>query len=175
GIVAAGIALFFLATEAPAATAPDPFRGNVLAVISGVTWALTIAGLRWLGSRHGASVATAPVVGNFLAFLICLAKALPVRELGWRDALVIAYLGVFQIALAYLCMTRAIRRVRALEASLLLLVEPALSPLWAWLVHGERPSNLAMAGGGLILGSCVAHSLWRREPGPSPCCSRPPA
>lgn len=27
----------------------------------------------------------------------------------------------------------------ALETSLLLLLEPVLNPIWAWLAHGERP------------------------------------
>lgn len=161
GVVALGISLFFLAQEAPAATAPDPLRGNVLAVIAGFTWALTIAGLRWLSSRGRGSAAAAPVVGNALAFLVALPWALPVLQLAWRDAAVIAYLGVFQIALAYLCMTRALERVRALEASLLLMAEPALSPIWSWLAHGERPATLSLAGGALILGACVVYTLRR--------------
>jgi DME family drug/metabolite transporter len=37
--------------------------------------------------------------------------------------------------------------------ALLLLVEPALNPVWAWIVHGERPTFLALAGGALILGA----------------------
>lgn len=163
GVVAFGIGLFFLAQEKPIATAPDPLRGNVLAVVAGWTWALTIAGLRWLSSRGRGSAAAAPVVGNALAFVASLPWALPVSELSLKDLAVILYLGVFQIALAYLCMTRALKRVRALEASLLLMAEPALSPIWAWLVHGERPAPLALAGGALILGACAAYALRRVE------------
>jgi drug/metabolite transporter (DMT)-like permease len=43
--------------------------------------------------------------------------------------------------------------VTAIEASILLLVEPALNPFFAWLVHGEKPSAFAMAGGLIILGA----------------------
>jgi drug/metabolite transporter (DMT)-like permease len=35
--------------------------------------------------------------------------------------------------------------------SLLLFIEPVLSPVWAWLLHGERPGGWAIAGGALIL------------------------
>src|SRR2546427_546523 len=42
-------------------------------------------------------------------------------------------------------------RVPALEASLFLLVEPVLSPVWAWLAHGETPGPLAVVGGAVIL------------------------
>jgi drug/metabolite transporter (DMT)-like permease len=41
--------------------------------------------------------------------------------------------------------------VSALESSLLLLLEPVLSPLWAWLLHGERPTAWALLGGVVIL------------------------
>src|SRR5256886_12485023 len=42
-------------------------------------------------------------------------------------------------------------RVPALEASLFLLVEPVLSPVWAWLAHGETPGPLAAIGGAVAV------------------------
>ena len=48
--VALGLGLFFVGVDAPAETAPDPVRGNMLALASGVFWALTVCGLRWMGS-----------------------------------------------------------------------------------------------------------------------------
>ena len=58
GAVALGMVLFFVAGDAPQATAPDPVRGNVVAALSGVAWAGTVLGLRWVG-RAPASVARA--------------------------------------------------------------------------------------------------------------------
>jgi len=46
--------------------------------------------------------------------------------------------------------------VPALQASLLLLLEPVLNPIWAWWIHGEAPSAWSLAGGTLILGATVA-------------------
>jgi drug/metabolite transporter (DMT)-like permease len=161
-VVAAGLVLFFLANEAPVATAPDPLRGNILAAFSGITWALTITGMRWLG-RQASSAATATVVlGNLIAAAVALPMALPVTRGGWNDAAVILYLGVFQIGLAYFLMTRAIRHVPAFETATLLMLEPAINPVWAWLVHGERPAALALAGGGLILGASFFHT-WQQS------------
>jgi drug/metabolite transporter (DMT)-like permease len=65
------------------------------------------------------------------------------------------YLGVFQVGLAYVLLTRAITHVPAVEASLLLLAEPALSPVWAWLLHGEAPGLWPLAGGALIIGAAA--------------------
>lgn len=163
--VAAGLVLFFVGAEEPIATAPDPVRGNLLALLSGVTWAFTVVGLRWLGSRAAENSADNPAVvtvvaGNTLALAFCLPWALPVQQATAVDWAVVAYLGIFQIGLAYLFLTAGIRRVPALEAATLLLVEPALNPIWAWLVHGEQPGAWALAGGALILGATLVKTWY---------------
>ena len=161
-VVAAGLACFFVGTQRPLTTAPDPMKGNVLALLSGIFWALTVMGLRWMGSRGGDGNGALPTVvtGNAIAFAICFWPAMPVVGAGAADWAVIAYLGVFQIALAYVFVTRGIRHVPAFEASTLLLAEPALNPVWAWLVHGERPGAWAIAGGTLVLGATAAKTWW---------------
>jgi drug/metabolite transporter (DMT)-like permease len=72
-----------------------------------------------------------------------------------QDIAAVAYLGIVQIGLAYWCLTRAIRHISAFEAATLILLEPALNPVWTWMLHGERPSRWAIAGGGLILGATL--------------------
>lgn len=159
--VALGMGLFFLGAERAALTAPDPARGNLLAAVSGLTWALTIAGLRWLGKHGSSGSATATVAaGNLISFLACLPRALPVSHASAGDLAVIVYLGIFQIGLAYLCLTLALPHVPAFEASTLLLAEPAMNPLWSWLLHGESPGHWALAGGAVILAATAAHA-WR--------------
>jgi drug/metabolite transporter (DMT)-like permease len=159
-VVGTGLALFFVGADAPVRTAPAPFEGNVLAAISGFTWALTLMGLRWMGSdESGGSPAGAVVLGNALACLATLPMALPLSGIGAVDWLAISYLGLFQIALAYAFVTRAAGKLPALEISIILLIEPALNPIWAWLLHGERPGPWALAGGALILGATAFRSL----------------
>jgi drug/metabolite transporter (DMT)-like permease len=159
-VVGAGLLMFLLGANQPLATAPDPGRGNVLALLSGLAWALTVIGLRWMGGRGEGSAIPTVVAGNAIAFLVCLAPALPVGHATTADWLVIGYLGVFQIAVAYLFVSAGIRHVPALEASTLLLVEPALNPVWAWLVHGERPGTWAICGGVLIMAATAAKTWW---------------
>lgn len=151
--VALGLALFFVSAEAPRATAPDPVRGNLLALVSGFFWALTVCGLRWMGAadgEHGSPVA-AVVSGNLTALLVALPMALPLGTHGAVDWALIAYLGIFQIAVAYVLVTSALAHIAALEASLILLIEPVFNPVWAWLAQGERPGVWALAGGAIIL------------------------
>jgi len=160
GVLAAGLALLFVGGQRHFTTAPDPFLGNVLAAGSAVAWAFTVTGYRWLarlggsGADHG-SIAAAAACGNLIVFLVCLPGALPFAAGRATDWLIVIYLGVFQLGLAYVFLSRAITRVPALEASLFLLVEPVLSPVWAWLAHGETPGSLAVIGGAVILTATV--------------------
>ena len=112
-------------------------------------------GLRWLGAGAGGAAAAAVVAGNLMAFAVALPFALPLAA-GPADAAILVYLGVFQIGIAYPLLLRALRHLSAIEASLLLFVEPVLSPVWAFLVHGERPGAWAIAGGALILAATAA-------------------
>lgn len=159
GVLALGLASFFVGLDPVSATAPNPWLGNVLATLAGLTWALTVMGLRAVGRGEDWGPAAA-VWGNVIACLICLPLALPVESSRPVDWLVIAYLGIFQIALAYVFLIRGLRHVSALEASLLLLLEPVLNPIWAWLAHGERPGAWSIAGGALILAATLAKSAW---------------
>ena len=85
---------------------------------------------------------------------------MPIQGSTAVDWAAVSFLGIFQIALAYVFLVRGVRRVGALEASLLILLEPVLSPLWAWMVHGEQPSALALAGGAIIVVATAAYTAW---------------
>lgn len=156
-VIALGLALFFVDEARGSVTAPEPLFGNLLALASGVCWAATVMGLRWLGKRgDGASPEKgsglgAVVTGNALSFLVCAPMIVSGSSGTSSDWLILVYLGVFQIALAYLFLTSALAVVPAFEASVLMMVEPVLNPIWAWVVHGERPGAWAIAGGVIIV------------------------
>jgi drug/metabolite transporter (DMT)-like permease len=156
---AAGLSLFFLDIGAPQATAPEPFLGNLFSLASGLCWAFSLVGLRWLGAR-GQNV-SAVLAGNAIAFLICSPFLLrgdpPLTAASAQDWAVVAWLGVFQVGIAYVLLTAALRRLPAFEASVLLLLEPVLNPLWTWIVHGEKPGAWALLGGAILLGATLVH------------------
>ncbi|MGH7498566.1 MAG: DMT family transporter [Gemmatimonadales bacterium] len=160
-VIALGLALFFVGVDQPVASAPDPVHGNLVALASGFFWALTVCGLRWMGSAEGkrGSAVAAVAAGNIIAFLMSLPMALPFGTHSAGDWAIIGFLGVFQIAVAYLFVTAALRAIPALEASLILLIEPALNPVWAWVFQGERPGAWALAGGAMILGATTVKAM----------------
>jgi len=159
--IGAGMSLFFLGTEQAVATAPDPRRGNWIALASGLSWALTLMGLRWLARTGTGNNSMATVaLGNLLACAVALPLAFPITYLNGANLAVILYLGVVQVGLAYVFVTRAIRYVPAFEATAVLLLEPVMNPIWAWLVHGETPGSWALAGGAIILSATLVNT-WR--------------
>jgi DME family drug/metabolite transporter len=166
--VAVGAVLLLFGSEVPVSTSPDPGRGNLMALAAGAAWALTITGLRWMGKRadYADSSAATVIVGNLIAFVVCLPVALPIEsagvvDIGMVDIGLLLYLGIFQISLAYVLLTRSLRDVPGLEAATLLLIEPVFNPIWTWMIHGERPGAQALSGGLLIIAAAFAGTVWR--------------
>jgi drug/metabolite transporter, DME family len=106
----------------------------------------------------------AVAMGNIVVAAAMLPLACPLAGFTATDAAVLLWLGVFQIGLAYVCLTRGISRLPALEATTILLLEPALNPIWAWLVHGENPAILSLIGGAIILTATLIKTWWQSEP-----------
>ena len=155
--LACGLALLLAGTQPTVASAPDPATGNLLALLSGISFAFGLAGLRWLARSD--AVPPALVAANVLAFVFCLPMALPVTSSRPVDWLVILGLGCVQVGLAYRLLAAGVRHVPALEVSLLLLLEPVLNPIWAWIVHGESPGHLSLAGGAVVLAATTSRTL----------------
>lgn len=163
--LAAGMSMIVTGGQAGSATAPNPSSGNVVGIVTGVCWAFTIIGLRWLGREQAgrsepAGAAAAVAGGNLIACLLTIPLALPIDNPTTVDWAAVSFLGFFQIALAYVFMVHGVRRVGALEVSLLVLLEPVLGPLWAWIIHGEEPSSLALVGGAVIIAATAMYT-WR--------------
>ncbi|HZA51744.1 MAG TPA: DMT family transporter, partial [Myxococcaceae bacterium] len=70
---------------------------------------------------------------------------------------IVLFLGTFQLGLSYALFQYGLRATPAVEASLLVLLEPVLNPIWTFLVAGERPGPWALTGGAIIL----AATAWR--------------
>jgi DME family drug/metabolite transporter len=153
--IACGLGLFFIDLEPASASAPNPFLGNLCGAGAGISYALTLMGLRWLERRDEGGL-SAVVVGNLLACLLALPLVFPLAGAGALDWSMIGYLGVIQIGLAYVLLTYGLKKVPAFEASLIILLEPTLNPVWAWLFQDEVPGGLALVGGAIILLSTIA-------------------
>jgi len=69
-------------------------------------------------------------------------------------------LGTFQIGLAYILYSIAIKHVTALEGSLIPIIEPILNPIWVFLALGETPSKWALVGGSIIIVAMILRYIF---------------
>lgn len=108
------------------------------------------------------------VLGNVIIVLSMAPLALSGPAPTTADVLAIAYLGVIQQAAAVFLFIRGVATVSALEAALLTLLEPMMSPVWAFILVHERPGLLAVLGAALILLATVARTIAaQRRPAPA--------
>ncbi len=143
-----GLVLFFVGKLEPGA-----LLGNLIALASGVAFAFCIIGLRHLQGEGNQAAAW----GNLLAVAVCFPFVASGPSPTALDLGIVFFLGAFQLGLAYALFVKGIQRTPAVEASLLILLEPVLNPLWAYLFAGERPGPWALLGGSIIL----AATCWR--------------
>jgi drug/metabolite transporter (DMT)-like permease len=157
----AGMSLFFVGR-----LRPQDVEGNLTALASGVCFALFLLLLRHQ-RESAANRASSVIYGNLIICLVTLpAFARAAGSLTVRDVLIVSYLGVVQIGLAYTLFTLGIARgVRSLDAGVVGYIEPMLNPVWVFLFLGERPSKWAVVGGCVIIAAVVAHTaaLARRK------------
>ena len=143
-------------------------KGNAIAVVSSFGFAglpvclkLAERRLRAEGRAEHVPVMTvfAMSLGNVLTILACshsMITAPPTHVSAW---LTLALLGVFQIGVPYILYGIAVRKLRAMESTLIATIEPIMTPVWVLLVTGERPAKMAIYGGALIAGAVLIQSV----------------
>ena len=141
--------------------------GNLLAIGVSVLFALNVTVLR----RVHATVDMLPTVmiAGIIAIAIAWPMALPFQASS-RDLAVLAVMGCVQLGTGCLLLVAASKHLTATELGLLALLEPILGPLWVWVLLGEHPGRLALAGGAIVLCAVIAneaYALWRGRAEPA--------
>jgi DME family drug/metabolite transporter len=155
-ISTAAMALFFVGKFEPRGV-----WGNIAALASGVafaTYALILKHERATEQSRWQIV----IVGH-----IMIASAMAIIALSGNtnvsvssgDFTRLLYLGIIQIGIAYAFFTYGISHVRAIDATLIAMVEPVLNPVWVFLGVGERPANFALMGGLIILSLSIIRTV----------------
>jgi drug/metabolite transporter (DMT)-like permease len=128
--------------------------GNVLGIISGATLAGMMICTR---GQSGLPIRTF-LIGMLAGTLIGLPSLLG-ETVTFPDVALVTYLGVFQMGVALVFYSLGILHVPALEATLILALEPVLNPVWVFLVIGEKPSPWALLGGALVLMAVILRAV----------------
>jgi drug/metabolite transporter (DMT)-like permease len=142
--------------------------GTLLALYSVFCFSCYAVLLRW-GQKTEMSIA---VIWNAIYLIIVTGLVLLVptgiREdvglasfaIGWWNAAAVFLMGAVQLTLGLVLFTMGSRSVPAAQLTLIALVEPTLSPLWAWFVSRELPPVWTFLGGAVIVGAIVIQALY---------------
>jgi drug/metabolite transporter, DME family len=162
-VALAGMAVIFYGNRGGGAV-----TGTLLAIYSAFCFSCYAVLLRW-GQKTQMSVA---LIWNAIYLLLVsgLVLLLPTGlseaagpgafAIGWRNFGAVFLMGAVQLTLGLLLFTAGSRSVPAAQLTLIALVEPVLSPLWAWFVSRELPPVWTFIGGAVIVGAIVIQALF---------------
>lgn len=134
--------------------------GNILALLSGVTYGGTTIFLRRAKNTRPSDSLNLSCLLSFLFAIPFIAKAgLPQSAMSYPALLC---LGVFQIGMPAVLLSIGIEKVPALSSVIITMIEPMMNPVWVALFAGEVPSASSVFGGLVILACIVAHVALKR-------------
>jgi drug/metabolite transporter (DMT)-like permease len=151
GVCVVGMILFFVGK-----LEPGHLEGNLVALISGITFAAFFLGMKKNDQQYQQS---SIFWGNIIVALVCIPFLASLELITFSDIWMVSFLGVFQIAIAYAFFASGLKRIIAVEASIISMIEPVLNPVWVYLGYGETPSITAIIGGVIILGAIIVRSM----------------
>jgi hypothetical protein len=131
--------------------------GNLIALAIPFAFACNVIILR----KMHAQVDMVPtlVLSGLISMALTLPLALPL-EAGGKDLGLLAIMGIVQLGLGCILMMLAAPHLAAAEIGLLAVLEIIFGTLSTWLVVGERPGYLALAGGGIVILALVVNELF---------------
>lgn len=131
--------------------------GNVLAVLSGVTY----AGVFMMNSFETSDSLSSIFLGQALSAVTCIWFVFGETDFGVTAIGGIVVLGVFQLALAYIFMAKGLDEVPAVTASLTTAIEPILNPLLVAVFYHELVTPLSFVGAVIVIAAVVGYNVWK--------------
>ena len=130
--------------------------GMVVALGVPVAAAINVVNIKKTAAR--VDLAPAVLIGAVLSCAFTLPLSTPFAATG-KDVILLAILGIFQLAIPCVMMVRASAYLSAPELALLGLLEVVMGPLWSWLGAGEVPPGTTLIGGAIVLAALVANEI----------------
>jgi len=134
----------------------SPF-GDTLAILSGFCFAALIL----LSRKKETQAEDGQIIGCGMGFVVGLPFLLTDASLSFAPASVAAMLalGIFQYCLPSILFAKGVKMTHPVAASIILTVEPIMSPVWVYLFLGELPGMLAIMGFVLVISAVTLQSL----------------
>ncbi len=124
--------------------------GDIIALLSGVTFSLYLVFMRM--QKEGSPLES-NLLSQWIAAGVCLTVSLflPMPQFTQESVAAILVLGIVQIGIPSILIAYAIKRISAVSANLIAVIEPVLNPIWVFIVLGEYPGINTIIGGAIIL------------------------
>ena len=129
--------------------------GNFVAVLSGVCY----AGVFMMNSFETSDAISSVILGHGLSALIGIWFVFKETDFSGQTMTGIFLLGVFQMAVAYIFMSKGLEQVSAVTASLTTAIEPILNPLLVAMFWGEMISSWSLVGAIIVVVGIIGYNL----------------
>lgn len=129
--------------------------GNIIAVLSGVCY----AGVFMMNSFEKSDAISSVFLGHALSAVTGIGFVFRETDFGTQAITGILLLGVFQMAIAYIFMSKGLEQVSAITASLTTAIEPILNPLLVAFFWGEMISPLSLVGAVIVIVGVIGYNL----------------
>ena len=132
--------------------------GDAIALMSGVTFSLYLVFMRM--QKEGSPLES-NLLSQWITAGVCLIVSLflPMPQFTQKSVAAILLLGIVQIGIPSILIAYAIKRISAVSANLIAVIEPVLNPVWVFLVLGEYPGMNTIIGGAVILFAVTGVSM----------------
>lgn len=130
-------------------------KGNIIAIFGGVSLAFNTIFMR---RQKDDNPLENVFWGCILTFIIALPSSFA-KVPDTKSIVGLLLLGIFQLGVSYILYSKAIKRITALEATFVSLVEPILSPIWVFITIGEVPGLFSIIGGIIVLAAITINCL----------------
>ncbi len=131
--------------------------GNMFALLS----AITIAGyFVILRKNQSGNPCGYLIVSGIITAIIALAEGAQPFSISFSHIPYLLILCMGIVPFSFLLISIGPRYLPAAEASLIMLLELLLGPLWVWAVLGNMPTSNVLIGGAVVLITLALHTLW---------------
>ncbi len=144
-VVAAGMIIMFMGK-----LGGGQMLGNIIALTSAFTFSLYFVFMRM---QKDESPFESILLSHWITAGVALVASifLPFPHFTFKSVGAIMVLGIIQIGIPSILFAVAIKRITAVSANLIAVIEPVFNPVWVFLVLHESPGTNTVIGGAVIV------------------------